>query len=635
MFRKLLTPILSAGLGLVILLLPSVVLANSPYLAFSDLVSGPSVGLGDGKGDGVIVTVWGQNLGEVQGDSELLFRDSTGTVSRPYIYYWKQADGELPSGPANLSESHRMVEIAFSVPESPAGLAGILVRTPQGESNELPFTVRPGRIYHVKSSGSNAGDGSFSAPWASLDYALNNASPGATVYAHGVFEGSSRSTRGMFGSSAGASSSKDAQLGFVSYPGTHAMVSAQRAIEPYNVDSVVISKFQIRSSNYVSVDSLGQPQGGVIDSGATFGISTSKYGRAVANRLSDIDGGCSSKYQGAIVGGAQFGNDRVSGFKMLGNEVFDYGCNGSSKLHHTTYFTVRSDPADVVVEPWEIGYNFLHGNKAKFGIHQFDQNEGCGDVNGAIRIYKNVVIDQAGSGISVGSQCGWSMDVEIFGNVLVNTGLAADWDGVNPDSITGPENGGIAIRDSGLLGTMYVLNNLIYRVASDGQTKGGRGCLNFNGSSDNVNVIYINNICYLDRPMDFVGIGYQADSKADNISGVSNIWHKSGEALTSGSGSPGWDANGITSDPLVDVSGASVSISEKSPAASAGVSSWQQRSIASMVGLKANEIRDIYGVKMGSGAISIGPIAIGASTDAGSDIEMPAAPLPPSGISIE
>ena len=42
-----------------------------PVLYFSDLTSGPKTGLGDGKGSGAIVTVWGRNLGNSQGTSEV------------------------------------------------------------------------------------------------------------------------------------------------------------------------------------------------------------------------------------------------------------------------------------------------------------------------------------------------------------------------------------------------------------------------------------------------------------------------------------------------------------------------------------------------------------------------------------
>ena len=80
--------------------------ADAPKLNFSDLISGPDTGLNDGQGSGVVVTFWGQQLGDVQGSSSITFIDSSGKSFTPYVYYWKKADGKLPGGPANLYASH-------------------------------------------------------------------------------------------------------------------------------------------------------------------------------------------------------------------------------------------------------------------------------------------------------------------------------------------------------------------------------------------------------------------------------------------------------------------------------------------------------------------------------------------------
>lgn len=562
-----------------------------PSLAFTDLTSGPGTGLGDGRGDGAIVTVWGNDLGDDGG--RLVFEDSTGAQHEPYVYYWKNADGTLPSGPANLFASHGMQEIAFSIPAGASQGAGkIYVEQDGHTSNALPFTVRSGNIYHVKADGSDSGDGSWASPWRTVTHADDTAPAGSTIYVHDVDTGDSSSANGIFWSNSAASSTLDAQFAITAYPGFQPSVTAQRAIEAYTADALVVSKLDLYASNYTAVDSNGQPTGPVIHFKGTYGIRSSKNGRAVANRIGDIPGGCASKTQGAIMGNAKWGTDRVSNFKVLGNEIYDYGCNGSSKLHHTTYMSIRSDGADLQVAPWEFGYNYLHGNKAKFGIHQFDQNDGCGDTTGPIRIYNNVIVDQAGAGISVGSQCDWSMDVEIDNNVLINVGLAADWDGVDPDTSNGPENGGIAIRDSGLLGTMHIRNNLVYGYSADGQTRGGRGCLNLNGSEDNVAIEWRNNVCYTQQDQPFVGAGYRGDSKYDNVTGSHNIWHYTGsnpsEAVV-----PAWGHNHSTADPLLSVTGARVSVRQGAPVIDQG--------------LAPALMTDIYG-RARDAAADIGPI---------------------------
>ena len=52
--------------------------APAPLLRFTDLISGPSTGLGDGQGSGVIVTIWAQGVGDSQGTGQVYFTDSQG-----------------------------------------------------------------------------------------------------------------------------------------------------------------------------------------------------------------------------------------------------------------------------------------------------------------------------------------------------------------------------------------------------------------------------------------------------------------------------------------------------------------------------------------------------------------------------
>lgn len=567
--------------------------AAAPFLAFSDLISGPSTGLGDGKGSGVIVTVWGQSLG-VQDGGKILFQDSSGKIFEPVVYYWKAADGALPGGPANLSESHQMQEVAFSIPAATSGQGQIYVEVAGERSNALPFTVREGSIFHVRLGGSDGGDGSWESPWATVSHAVATAPAGSTIYVQDVTTGSKSSATGVYWNNAKASSTLGAQFGIVAYPGFRPVIMGQRGFEAYNAEAPVLSKLDIYSSDYTSVTSAGQPSGSRIDSKGTWGIRAAKDGRAVANRIGDIPGMCASRYHGAIVGSD---GTRVSNFKILGNEIYDYGCEGSSKLHHTTYMSIRSGPDDVLVDPWEFGYNYLHGNKAKFGIHNFDQNTGCGRTTGPVKIYSNVIKDQGGAGISVGASadCIWSMDFYIENNILINVGLAAAWDGVDTYTSDGSEPGGIAIRDSGLSGTIYVRNNLIYKWTTDGDQKGADGCLSFNGSSDLVTVIFDNNICYTELDKPFFMLGYQADAKADNASGSRNVWYYTGGNSATHARVPNWDSRPITDDPMLKLSGSLFVANSDSPLVDQGTS--------------VDLTRGIYG-RLRDSSPDVGPIEI-------------------------
>ncbi|MCK7544038.1 hypothetical protein MLC59_07640 [Marinobacter bryozoorum] len=624
---------ISGLLFLSLTLFPFHASASAPFLAFSDLRNGPSSGLDDGQGSGVIVTLWGQGLGNSQGDSNVYFRSSSGDIlDVAHVYYWKAADGQLPSGPANLYESHGMQEIALSIPASADGDGELFVEVDGQESNRLPFTVRQGGIYHVKAGGKDGANGSWQEPFATAAFAVNAVPAGSTIYVHGVDTGSfnSPSARAIYWNNGDASSTQDAQFAVTAYPGYQPKAIAQRAIESYRTEGWVVSKYDVYASNYLSVDSNGQPAGGVISNvpRATYGIQTSRNGRVVGNRIGDIPGGCASQAQGAILGN----KDWIGNNKIYGNEIYDYGCEGSNKLHHTTYLSIRAND-NPIVEPWEWAYNYLHGNHAKFGIHNYDEGTGCGDISGPLRIHHNVIVEQGGAGISIGSTCGWSMDVFIEDNVLIDVGLPAGWDGVDSSDLTAAESGGIALRDggNGLYGDYIIRNNLVYNWATPEQSRGGLGCLSFNADGDNIDVVWMNNICYSDYSFPFVDSGFRAENKLDNVQGSNNIWY----LATGGSdySVPGWDNSAVKADPLLTISGSKVEVASQSPVFGNGVSAQNVNAPSSMMTqyLRTSDQfvdRDIYGrVRTGSGT-DIGPVT--ESLD-----NAVAAPNPPTSILVE
>jgi hypothetical protein len=545
--------------------------ANDPILRFSDLISGPDTGLGDGSGSGVIVTVWGQFLGDFQGDSKISFVDSAGQErDAAFVYYWKRADGQLPSGPSNLYASHRMQEIAFSIPDSAPGLGSIKVSV-NGRSSTLPFFVRDGKIFHIKESGDDvSGDGSFSTPWKTVAEALRKLrEPGITLYIHDVTSGCENCQRGIQWAQAATSSSLEAQFGFVAYPGTRPITMGARGFTNFRVNGQVISKFDVYSSNFPTVDASGQPTGTRIDA-ATMCIETDAFGRVVGNRCTDIPGGCASGQQAAIVGNALNENE-VDLVQILGNEIYDYGCQGSSKHQHTTYMSVRSGANDLRVQPWRFGWNYLHGNHTNNGIHQFDEAIGggpCGSPVGTVVINDNVIIDQSGSGINVGASCPWEADFDIYNNVLINTGLINAWDGVNPETADGANVNGINFTDqvAGLFGIMNVFNNTIYKWNDDEGTNGSKSCLGLTQGGDNVTVLWNNNICLTEKDKAFVAHGFQGEVLLDNVTGGNNLWYYAGTAPTKAIAPTHWDATAVEEDPLLTITGPFISISENSPA---------------------------------------------------------------------
>ena len=517
---------------------PVVSFSNS--IAFTDLINGPASGLDDGNGSGAIVTVWGW-FGSSQGISTIEFCDSTSTCRTPHVYYWKNADGTLPGGPANLYESHGMTEIAFSIPAGSALGEGTIKITYDGIERTEPFTVRTGNIYHVMSTGSDGGnDGSYDEPFLTADYAVDNTPAGSTIYIHDVDTGNTSADTALY-KNEGEGSTQSAQLNVAAYPGYQPTVTGQRAVQSYGTgtnaierEAIVWSKLSVFSSGHSGQDANGQPTGAIHSGKEAFGIQTSAFGRVVGNKVTEMSGGCSSETAGAIHGLAQY-RDFISDAKVYGNLIHDYGCYGSDKLHHTTYFRIRSDSGgDKQLPPPHVAYNYLKNNYAKNGIHFHDQGEDCGDFTSDVHINNNVVLNQAGAGIAYQtSGCDRTEDVRIYNNVVMNAGMPADWDGIDPQSSIDPDINGITIWDSGLLGTMYIHNNTIigwdrYDI-TDGEDDRG-GAFGFWGGGDNVRVEFYDNVCVAIFDSQFINYGYNAENKTDNIFGSNNLFYYVGDS---------------------------------------------------------------------------------------------------------
>lgn len=540
------------------------------YLAFSDLITGPDTGLGDSLGSGAIVTVWGQNLGASQSNSTIEFCDSAATCRSGHVYYWKNADGALPGGPANLFESHKMQEIAFSIPDSATG-AGTIRVTVNGNQSSLPFTVRAGNIYHVKATGNDTtGNGSFSNPWLTSDKVTANGSSvpsGSIIYFHTMQLGTTTTPRPIYWNNASASSGASNQFVISSYPNQRTTVEGIIGVSTYNTSGMVVSKLFIKASN-CDEGANGQPINCNTPNAKTAGIEADAFGRAVANKITDRTDGCASNAQAAIVGNSAY-EDNVSDYKIIGNEVYDYGCAGSNKLHHTTYMSIRSAPADEQIPPFSFAYNYLHGNQTKNGIHVFDQDANCGDLTGDLLIHDNVVIDQSGASIYVGSSgCDWSHNTTIANNLIINSGKASSWDGLSASTSTDGDANAITIWDTGYSGIVTIKNNTIWGwdvdLASNSSSVPLGGCFGFFGSLDLVTVLFNDNVCLTSQDSRFISWGYQADNKLDNISGSNNVFYYTGTSPTNAT-QPTQFTSTINANPLLNRSVSSVSVGAGSP----------------------------------------------------------------------
>ncbi|MCH8499088.1 MAG: hypothetical protein LAT63_11465 [Marinobacter sp.] len=518
----------------VIFFAPNVTAQSQPLIAFSDLISGPSEGLNDGKGEGAIVTVWAYHLSGTPG--RVLITDSAGvTRQAAHTYYWKRADGQGPSGPADLYSSHQLYEVSFSLPKSANGPAVIHIENDNGiASPPFSFTVRAGNIYHVKASGSNdTGDGTFTNPWRYLNgWHSNSKAPGNgrlqagdLVYSHGVTEpsyGGGGRDSGLFLRSINGTLSN--QVALVAYPNTRPIVRSPRwGIHPYLSSGIVVSKFSVYGGLLDDPRDNSLTFGAGSTSDSTMQIKTSSNGRIIGNYISDIEGKCSNGWHGGIVSGGIDG----SNVKVFGNHIDDLGCIQTSHFHHTTYMTKRTANGSEPTLAWEFAYNRLTNNKARYGIHFYDQSPfdstQCDHVVGTLRVYKNHISNQRGPGINVvtrdhsrNKSC-WETDVEIVGNILVNTGLG-------PVAEINNGTAPYAIKLGGAInGSFFIANNLIEKV-SDASSReyAAPAVISITDQIIPKGIVLVNNIISTDFIMQAV-IGNSEITTNNNIWNISEL----------------------------------------------------------------------------------------------------------------
>lgn len=608
----------------IFLILGSASLASAqeaPVLAFSDLISGPSSGLGDGLGEGAIVTVWGYRLGDSPG--RVIVTDNSGNERQAaHIYYWKKADGNSPGGPADLYESHRLYEVAFSIPNAPNGNAQITIETSTNQrSNALPFNIRTGNIFHVKPDGSNdSGTGSYDRPWQYVNgWDSRSSAPGNgrlnagdIVYTHSVTEpvkGDSMRDVGMY--LRGLNGTLDRQIAIASYPGRTSTVSSPIwGVQPYRSEGIVISKYILLGGMLDDPQDDRPTFGAGPSANSTIQVRTSKDGRIVGNYLSDIPGKCSNGLAGAIYSTRQDG----SGVKAYGNFLHRIGCKQTSHFHHTTYMSKRTSDGQPASDAWEFGWNRFEENMAVFGIHFYDQSphdsRDCDPVVGTFRIHNNYIRNQRGSAINVYTtdydrqgSC-WEADSHIFNNIMINVGL-----GPVAEINNGTQPYAISIGGD-VDGDYYINNNLIYGIsdqsARDFETP---FAFRLRNRFEHRRVVIENNIVQTNFPMEMLRLQTEAQIQDDN-----NIWYTGGSEaqMTQTSFFSMLSGSAKTQDPKVIISNGLVALEEGSPA------------IGTAKGSQLQPTLDFYGRRIGA-TPNIGPLSTGTSINP---------PSPPSNIDI-
>ena len=523
----------------VMLPLHMAICSNAPVIAFSDLINGPKSGLGDGLGEGAIVTIWGHNFGASQGASKVYVKDSLG-VSREaaHVYYWRAAQWPGIDGDTSWPAHFGMYEIAFSIPSASANGAGkIYVTVGVENSNEIDFYIRStGNIYFFSPTGSDSAAGTYSAPRLTINtYTRSSAllSAGDIIYTLGTWDLVGTTIQHSASGGVHVDGSANNHIALVVYPGAKLAVTM---VDNYAFLSNywVISKIETES-NACGVEG--------ISNGRLIGCNVHGNGT----------GAFSTAQVGMIDAGAKFylvsGVENIDNLKIFGCYVHDSGKVDDNKAH-PFYLYLRSRALDLHAP--EVAWNYLYNNEIRQGIHYYDEGtegdaDNCpGNFIDTYKIHHNAVEDQVGPGIDVTIGGGaysagtyGDFPVEIYNNLLINTGLL-DYESVNT---VGPA-WAVTIMGERFVSHIKIYNNTIYGYGDNQQTATNGAIYIPSSGSNNVafggTYEFINNIIFDTKNLPFEG---GSDLKTPTAM-RDNIWYSS-----FGRAAPTEDTNPITTNP--------------------------------------------------------------------------------------
>jgi len=405
-------------------------LAQAPSLFFSDITSGPNTG-GE-NGNGAYVTIYGNFFGTSQGASTV----SAGGGAMVNCKVW---------GATWLWYQKITCQLG------PNAASGSLVVTVSGQaSNSLPFTVAPGNVYFVATSGSDKNAGTFAAPWRTLLKARDMMQPGDITYA---LNGVTQSTDDGTGWDAAFLLSGGGQGNWCSASGPpRALVAYPGATVTIGNPSGGLPDWGLRTSDcqgnwvFSGIGLRGQIPGGP-GGGSHYRFS----GSDITCPYTSGDGG----------GGSCFETSQASYIYFYGNRVYDAGTANASALFQGVYFSTDSNAIDM---GWNLVEN-VHGCRGvqvhSSPLYSGGPSDPTGHDQYDISIHDNTIHDTQCDGIIVDTVDPSRGPVAIYNNVIYNAGKGPNnpeatggWNCINIPGST--ENGPAGS------GTVEIFNNTLF-----------------------------------------------------------------------------------------------------------------------------------------------------------------------------
>jgi hypothetical protein len=520
---------------LVLILLCGIAQAADPVLFFSDINSGPRTGNSDISGgrtgqDGAIVTVWGLNLGSTVSDITIY---CNGAQAASYYFFGNA------TAPADLYSRQNMQMVSFQINHLAQDGAGGIYAVVNGiQSNTLPFTIRPGSIYFVKTTGHDStGIGSWSNPWQTIPKSAGSMSPGDISY---IGNGVNQTTETEFSAAVnlGSDGSAGNPKALIVYPGATSQVgnaSIERAFHNYNgnTDSYsahwVVAKFRITTG--------------------TIGVNAQTGFRVVGNYITAPNG---NGMDGAI-------HVLGSNVFVFGNELTGVGAADCSKLYHTIYLTgVRLDsgPRAPTESNRQVAWNHIHDNNTNRAVNVYSEQDYSAFIQ-QHSIHDNVIVNQHGDGILLGYYV--TGENWIYNNLIIQAGLGPEW------SDDASYHTGIRINTGHETlppTTVHVYNNTLYGCGWSGAVYSEEsGHVLISPEALNRSTVNFSNNIITSTGEPYVA----AESGAVPAAGYTNCWYGDGTA-------PSWDNTAISGNPdFVNAAAGDFQLQSGSPCIDAGL----------------------------------------------------------------